>query len=341
MIRGSLCTLALTAALLCAADALAARPLSAPQTITVNVHAPATAAYNTAFSVFAESSSRLPVVYTSSGPCTNDGATFTMTGGSGVCQVRYDQPGGPGFAAAAQLVESVTAQKASQRITFAALPDKTYGDPEIAVVALASSGLPTTLTASGFCTVSGAIAALTGAGTCTITATQPGDSNYEAAAPASRSFTIAKASQTITFAAPAKKAFGAGPFTLSAKASSGLPVSFTASGHCSVTGSTVRLKSPGSCTVTAAQPGDADFDAAEPVSRTFAIGAACSVPNVVGKTTAAAKAALAKAHCRAGKITLAYSAKRKGVVAAQAPRPGSERPGGAKVDLVVSRGRRG
>ena len=42
-----------------------------------------------------------------------------------------------------------------QTIAFAALADKSYGDPDFAVTATASSGLPVTFTASGNCTVSG------------------------------------------------------------------------------------------------------------------------------------------------------------------------------------------
>ena len=41
-----------------------------------------------------------------------------------------------------QVVESVTAQKANQTISFEPLTTKTYGDPDIPIVALASSGLP-------------------------------------------------------------------------------------------------------------------------------------------------------------------------------------------------------
>src|SRR3990172_3777831 len=63
------------------------------QTITVDTHAPASAAYNSTFTVAATSNSTLSVVYSSAGSCTNDGPLFTMTSGSGTCTVNYDQPG--------------------------------------------------------------------------------------------------------------------------------------------------------------------------------------------------------------------------------------------------------
>lgn len=54
-------------------------------------------------------------------------------------------------------------------------------------------------------------------------------------------------------------------------ASSSLPVSFTASGNCSVSGSTVSVTGIGSCTVTAHQSGNGNWNAAPDVSQTFNI----------------------------------------------------------------------
>ena len=80
------------------------------QTITVTVHAPATAINKSSFTVAASSSSGLAAVYSSGGVCSNSGATFTMTSGAGTCEVKYDQPGGGAYDAAPQVVESVAAQ---------------------------------------------------------------------------------------------------------------------------------------------------------------------------------------------------------------------------------------
>ena len=50
---------------------------------------------------------------------------------------------------------------------------------------------------------------------------------------------------------------------------------------------------------------------------------------------------IARANCRVGKIRRAYSKTvRKGRVISQKPGFGAVLPGGGKVDLVVSRGRR-
>jgi CSLREA domain-containing protein len=85
---------------------------AAGQTITVNTHAPSSAAYDSTFTVAATSSSGLTVTYSSSGACTNVGATFTMTSGTGTCTVKYDQSGNGTYSAAPQVTEFVTAQKA-------------------------------------------------------------------------------------------------------------------------------------------------------------------------------------------------------------------------------------
>jgi hypothetical protein len=66
----------------------------------------------------------------------------------------------------------------------------------------------------------------------------------------------------------------------------------------------------------------------------------CKVPQVRKKALPAAKRAIARAHCRVGRIRRSYSTVRKGRVTSQSPKPGTVLPGGGKVNLVVSRGRR-
>jgi hypothetical protein len=93
--------------------------------------------------------------------------------------------------------------------------------------------------------------------------------------------TTTEMSQTISFAALGNKTFGDADFTVSATASSGLMVGFTASGRCTVSGSTVHLTGLGSCTITASQAGNSNYDQATPVSQTFTI----SVGGAGGLTT--------------------------------------------------------
>ena len=66
----------------------------------------------------------------------------------------------------------------------------------------------------------------------------------------------------------------------------------------------------------------------------------CRVPRVVGKPVAVARRAIVASGCAVGKVLRHTSLRTKrGRVAAQAPPPGTERPLGATVTLVVSAGR--
>ncbi|HSS80901.1 MAG TPA: carboxypeptidase regulatory-like domain-containing protein [Gaiellaceae bacterium] len=170
----------------------------ANQAIVVTLHAPASAVFGSSFSVAASGGdSGNAVTFSSAGVCSNTGDTFTMTSGTGTCTVKYDKAGDTNYNAAPQVTETTTAQKAAQSITFAPLPDRTYGDPDFTVSATASSGLAVSFGASGQCTVTGATVHLTGPGSCTITASQGGDSNYAAATDVSRTFQISAPAQSV------------------------------------------------------------------------------------------------------------------------------------------------
>jgi hypothetical protein len=90
---------------------------------------------------------------------------------------------------------------------------------------------------------------------------------------------VTQAGQSITFAAIPNHQPGDAPFTVSASASSGLPVSFAiASGPATISGNTVTLTGPtGTVTVRASQAGDLDHTAAPDVERSFEVGYATCV----------------------------------------------------------------
>ena len=67
----------------------------------------------------------------------------------------------------------------------------------------------------------------------------------------------------------------------------------------------------------------------------------CDVQNVVKLPLAAARAKLARAGCSAGRVRSVYTKTTpKGLIAAQRPAFGAVMPGGAKVSLALSKGRR-
>jgi hypothetical protein len=173
--------------------------------------------------------------------------------------------------------DTLVINKASQAITFGALSTKTYGDADFQVSATGgASGNPVTFTAVGNCTsggTNGSTISITGAGSCTVTASQAGNSNYLAATPVERSFTINKANQSITFNPPASKNYDDGSFDLSASATSGLAVNFTSltTNVCTVSGNTVSILSKGDCTIKATQAGNNNYNPADPVEKTIKI----------------------------------------------------------------------
>ncbi|MFL5803077.1 MAG: hypothetical protein ACJ8CR_15235, partial [Roseiflexaceae bacterium] len=125
--------------------------------------------------------------------------------------------------------------------------------------------------ATGACLLSGTTPTIAGLGSCSVTASQAGDASFEPAPNVTRAFTIVKGDQTISFVPPPNKRYGDPPFPLSASASSGLPVSFSATGVCTIANGVVSLTGSGSCTITAGQVGSIFFTPAPPVVRTFLV----------------------------------------------------------------------
>ncbi len=84
-----------------------------------------------------------------------------------------------------------------------------------------------------------------------------------------RVYEVGHLCQQIDFAPLEERHFGEKPFHLGASAASGLPVSFTAGGSCTVSGNQVTLTGGGLCTLTASQSGDANYQPAPEVSQSF------------------------------------------------------------------------
>ncbi len=177
--------------------------------------------------------------------------------------------------------------KTNQTISFGALTGRNYGDPSFSVNATASSGLPVSFSIlSGPATVSGTNVTITGTGSVTVQASQAGNANYNAAPNVSQSFTVAPANQTITFGALLNKNYGDPPFSVSATASSGLPVSFgILSGPATISGTNVTITGAGIVTVQASQAGNTNYSAATNVNQSFTVAKApqtitfASLPN--------------------------------------------------------------
>ena len=103
-------------------------------------------------------------------------------------------------------------------------------------------------------------------------------SGTSGSATASIPFTLViTGSQTISFGAIPTQSAGS-TLTLTATASSGLPVSYKSStvSVCTISGTTVSLLTAGTCTITASQAGNASYPAAPSVSQSFTVTAGSS-----------------------------------------------------------------
>ena len=149
------------------------------------------------------------VIFGSTTPsvCTVSGSTATIVS-AGTCSLTADQAGNGNYEAASQVIANVVINKASQTIIFGALAAKTFGDADFTVSATGgASGNPVTFSSqtTPVCTVSGNTVHIMAAGSCTIRASQAGNANYDASADVDQSFTINKATPTVTVSG--------GPFT--------------------------------------------------------------------------------------------------------------------------------
>jgi hypothetical protein len=250
--------------------------VKADQVITDFISTPAIGTVNGTSTLSATASSGLAVTFGNNTPaiCTIDVDGITVTyQAAGICTVTADQAGDDAYNAATQETLNIVVAKADQTITgFVAVPATGTVGGTSTLSATASSGLTVDFGRSTplVCTVVGTTVTFNAGGTCTVTANQVGDDNYNPATQVTLDIGIDKTDQTITgLAADPAAGVVDGTSALSATASSGLTVDDFGSstpGVCIVLGSTVTYQAAGTCTVTADQAGDDDFNAAPQVS---------------------------------------------------------------------------
>jgi len=196
--------------------------------------------------------------------------------GAGTIIIQADQVGNGAFNPAPSVQQTITVKKANQTINFNQIPDKALGDAPFTISATASSGLDVTFSVdSGAASILGNTVTLNGAGSITIRADQAGNNNYNAASGATRTFNVAKGSQTITFGPLATRTFGDTPFALTATSSSSLPVSYSVaaggSGNALIVGNMLTITAAGTILVKADQVGDSNFNPAQSVTQTLTV----------------------------------------------------------------------
>ncbi len=149
-------------------------------------------------------------------------------------------------------------------------------DGTLTLNATATSGLPVTYTSNdeNIATVNGNVLTLHAPGYAIITASQPGNASWNAAAPVSKILTVTSTApelqeQSILWDQELTFPLSDNPVMLAAAATSGLPVQFTCSDEsvATINGSILTMHSVGLAIITAAQPGNDQYMAAQPVMK--------------------------------------------------------------------------
>ena len=157
----------------------------------------------------------------------------------------------------------LTVTTAQRTLTFGPISNQTYGAPDFDPGATVDSGDPITYTSSNPAVaiiVNGKIH-IVGAGTDTITATVPNKPGYVNVAPVSQKLIINRAMQIITFAPIATQTMGSPDIMLIVTSDSGLPVTLSSSDPtiAVINGSMLKITGVGTATITATQPGNANY----------------------------------------------------------------------------------
>jgi hypothetical protein len=225
------------------------------------------------FTLKGAATSGLPVSFKiTSGAATIKDNLVTLTG-SGSVTIEASQEGNITYKTAASVLQTFEVSKASQTIAFGILAAKRFGDVPFSINPAASSGLPVSLkVVSGPATIAGSLISVLGSGTVTVEASQPGNDRYNPASIVKQSFFVDKATQVLIFEALKNKNYGAEPFALEAKSTSGLAVSYkVVSGPVTINGSIVTLTGSGKVTIEASQAGDENYFPAKAIRQSFSI----------------------------------------------------------------------
>jgi hypothetical protein len=200
-------------------------------------------------------------------------ATFTPTDSTRYNNATITMTLSVGLSAQATLsITSLTTNTKAYPYTQALSINTSGGSGTGAITFAIASGGTATGCALSNSTSTATITAST-VGTCLIQASKAADSTYSAVTSTAATFTFTVATQSITFATPSAMSVGGSTQTVAPTASSSLTVTLTSTttGVCTVAGFVITAVETGTCSITANQAGNADYEAATDVIRTFAI----------------------------------------------------------------------
>src|SRR6266850_4531053 len=171
--------------------------------VGTNWHTLKVAFQGSQISVFLDANQMMSVMDTEAQPLISGGVSVDMWTDTSAYVMNFDDV-------------TVAAPVGDQTITFAPLPNRTYGDAPFGLSASASSGLPVSFNVlSGPAVLSGSNITITAAGTVVVRASQAGDASYKNGPAVDRSFIVNPATLTVS-ADDKTKVYGAALPTLTA-----------------------------------------------------------------------------------------------------------------------------
>jgi len=232
------------------------------------------------FVLIAHATSGLPVALeVVAGPAILEKRTVTLTGDTGIVIIRASQEGNEEFRpSVAERAFTVHAAPQAPSIVSGPTPaSAAIGDTVALEVRVSGEPAPALQWRRDGAEIAGAVSSLfsipsasvSDAGSYDVVATN----SLGRAVSAAARVTVAKRRQTISFQAPPGSVPAGQAVSLSASASSGLPVQFSVvSGPATLSGGTVN-SSAGTVVIEATQQGDSTYEAAMPVAQTLVFSA--------------------------------------------------------------------
>ena len=231
---------------------------------------------DTPIQLSATSNSELPVAYTSSNTnvTTIEGNVLTIVG-EGTSTITAKQSGNNIYNAASEISKTITVSKKSQAITWTQTLSAFVDDAPIQLLATTNSELPVVYTSSNVnvATIENDFLTIVGEGTSTITAKQAGNGTYNAATNITKTITVTKRSQLITWDQALSAKVGDSPILLTASSDSDLPVTYTSSNTkvATIDGKILMIVGEGASVITASQPGNTIFKSAKAVDKMLVV----------------------------------------------------------------------
>src|SRR5204862_463048 len=212
--------------------------------------APASAAYQSAFTVASSTNSSASPVYTSGGVCSNLTTAYTMTSGTGSCAATVTWAADDNYTGATRS-QTTTAEKITPTVTFTGAPANAAYQSTFTVASSTNSTASPAYASSGVCSNAGPAYTMTsGTGSCTATVTWAADDNYTAAT-RSQTTTAAKIEPTVTFTGAPTTAAYLSTFTVASSTNGSASPVYASSGVCSNLLAVYTLTSgTGTCTAT-------------------------------------------------------------------------------------------